>query len=731
MTGAGLVPYVRLMRHWGHDAVRRRWNGARQRLPAPWAALCGPQGPLRDRPDPTAERPGTAGERSGPVRDRPDPVGEPVRDQPDAVGERLGPVLARLGPAAGGRWPAGPRPGPPWQRARRGRHVDWPPGAAIVASIFHIAGTRDLSAEGGLHVALTPAVYALLLIGPAALLWRRRAPVLSLAVAAVASLAVAAHADPHWMYAVAPALALFALAKQGRHVTAGIAAIIGWATYLLVTVGLHGFLGLPAGARPGPREALLAGVGLLGSVLFGAISKVHHDQVTVLALAREEQQRAVEEQKRAEGEQKRRQASEERLRMAQELHDVLGHHLSLISVQAGVGLHLMDNRPEQAREALSAIKTASAEALREVRSVLGVLRTEGEAAPRQPALGLSRLTDLTADAGFPVHTRIGGEPRALPAEVDRAAYRIVQEALTNVRRHAGPGPAVLIEIDYRGDALFLSIGNTGPAGDDPVAGRLQQGSGITGMRARAEGLGGRLTAGPEPGGGFRVTAVLPSPPVPGAAPPPPAETSPGGSPPGAALREERSPGESPSGAALREERPSAESSGARSPVERHPGAGLRERPSSGEPSSGVRPSAGRHPGVALREGPSSEESSPGVRPPEESSPGSALPGSALREEQAVASPPGETLSESRPPGEPVSRAGPAEQRARTKLPGDSLPEETLPDGAAGETLPGGAGAGEALLGGARVGEAMPVGTRPGGTRSAALEPVARQLEGGR
>ncbi|MDI6102486.1 sensor histidine kinase [Actinoplanes sp. NEAU-A12] len=433
----------------------------------------------------------------------------------------------------------------PWQRTRRGPHSGWPPGAAIVASIFHIAGVRELAERGGLHMALTPPVYALLLIGPLALLWRRRAPLVGFVVAAAASLVVATRADPHWMYAVAPGMALFALAKQGRRTAAGIAAAIAWVTYLVVTVGLAGPWGLPAGARPGPRESLLAGAGLLGCVLAGAVAKVHRDQVAALAQARDEKQRAAEEQKRAESEQKRRQASEERLRMAQELHDVLGHHLSLISVQAGVGLHLMDNRPEQAREALSAIKTASAEALREVRSVLGVLRTEGEAAPRQPALGLNRLTALTADAGFPVRTRIGGEPRVLPAEVDRAAYRIVQEALTNVRRHAGSGPAVLIEITYRGDALHLSISNTGPAGDGgdgvaggPAKGRFQQGSGIAGMRARAESLGGRLTAGPEPDGGFRVIAVLPSPPVPGAGPPPEGTlpASPGAAP---------SPGRSP------------------------------------------------------------------------------------------------------------------------------------------------------------------------------------------
>ncbi|WP_433794412.1 sensor histidine kinase [Actinoplanes sp. CA-252034] len=391
---------------------------------------------------------------------------------------------------------------PAWRRARRRGHDGWPPGAVIAASIFHLAGSNDLADRGGVHLTSPVLYHLLLLAGPVALFWKRRSPLAAFVIAAAASLLFATHADPYWMYAMAPALALFALAKAGRRTEAAIAAAVAWSLYLLVNVVLAGPLNLPAGVSPTLREALLAGVGLAVPVLAGMVSKVRHEQLAALA-------RAHEEQERARGEQRRRQASEERLRMAQELHDVLGHHLSLINVQAGVGLHLMDNRPEQAREALTAIKTASAEALREVRSVLGVLRTDGEAAPRQPALGLSRLDDLTADAGFPVRTEIVGGPRDLPAEVDRAAYRIVQESLTNVRKHAGPGPDALVEIRHTPAALHLSITNTGVAGGSaPPEGS----SGLTGMRARAESLGGTLTAGPLAGetSGYRVTAVLPA-----------------------------------------------------------------------------------------------------------------------------------------------------------------------------------------------------------------------------
>jgi signal transduction histidine kinase len=320
------------------------------------------------------------------------------------------------------------------------------------------------------------------------------------AVAASASLVVSTWVAPHFAYAAAPAIALFTLARLGRLRAAAIAAAAGFAAYLVVAV----VLGLPAGPPPSPGQLALAGAGLAGAVVLGAGSKVHNENLAEIKRARAEHARAAEEQER-------RQASEERLRIAQELHDVLGHHLSLINVQAGVGLHLMDNRPEQAREALTAIKGASAEALREVRSVLSVLRTEGEAAPRQPALGLNRLDELTADAGIPVRTVINGEPRELPAEVDRAAYRVVQEALTNVRRHAGggPDPGAEVTVGYLAAGLHLSVRNGGAAADGAAI--PGGGSGITGMRARVETLGGKFAAGRLPGGGFLVSVVLPTP----------------------------------------------------------------------------------------------------------------------------------------------------------------------------------------------------------------------------
>jgi signal transduction histidine kinase len=386
---------------------------------------------------------------------------------------------------------------PRWRPDRRGPHKDWPGGAVVAASLFHVLGAGSQADESG-GLPLSPGTVALLLIGPLALYWRRKAPIAVLAVASAGSLAYALLAAPHWMYAVAPLIALFNATKMGRSRPAFLTVAAAYAAYLLLTSFLGPQLRLAGDARLELRTTLWLAAMLLVTMFLGTAAKAQSEHMAEMMKVRAERAKAKAEQER-------RQASEERLRMARELHDVLGHHLSLINVQAGVGLHLMDNQPEQAREALTAIKTASSEALREVRAVLGVLRPEEEAAPRQPALGLDRLDELTADAGLPVTTTTSGERRPLPAEVDRAAYRIVQEALTNVRKHAAPEAKAEVTVDYAADGLRLSVRNDGPAADEPGG----DGSGITGMRARAEALGGSLQAGPLPGGGFLVTAVLP------------------------------------------------------------------------------------------------------------------------------------------------------------------------------------------------------------------------------
>jgi signal transduction histidine kinase len=216
---------------------------------------------------------------------------------------------------------------------------------------------------------------------------------------------------------------------------------------------------------------------------------------------------------RSRAEEARRRAGEERMRIARELHDVLAHNISLINVQAGVALHLMDEQPGQSRSALQAIKQASNDALGELRSVLDVLRQGDEAPPRAPASGLAQLDGLVAGAGatgLEVRTRVEGTPRPLPAGTDLAAYRIVQESLTNVTRHAGPARATVL-VAYGETDLTVQVDDDGNGLEPPSAAAipLRPGRGLVGMRERVAALGGELTTGPRPGGGFRVLARLP------------------------------------------------------------------------------------------------------------------------------------------------------------------------------------------------------------------------------
>jgi signal transduction histidine kinase len=209
-------------------------------------------------------------------------------------------------------------------------------------------------------------------------------------------------------------------------------------------------------------------------------------------------------------EQARRAVDAERLRIARELHDVVAHTMATINVQAGVAAHVIDQQPDQAREALGAIKAASGEAMRELRGILNVLRQADERDPTAPAPRLAQLDGLiegTTRAGLPTTLVLDGEATPLPPTVDLAAYRIVQESLTNALRYAGPTTAT-VTLSYGGEELVLEIADRGrgPREGDPAQGG---GHGIPGMRERAEAAGGTLEAGPRDGGGFRVRARLP------------------------------------------------------------------------------------------------------------------------------------------------------------------------------------------------------------------------------
>ncbi|MFD9575015.1 sensor histidine kinase [Streptomyces sp. NPDC059982] len=212
-----------------------------------------------------------------------------------------------------------------------------------------------------------------------------------------------------------------------------------------------------------------------------------------------------------EEERARRTLLEERSRIARELHDVVAHHMSVISIQAQVAPHLVENPSEELKENLAGIRENALEALTELRRVLGVLRSEqsGEAAPQhpQPTLAaLDGLVDNVRGAGLEVTTEVAGIRRPLAPGLELTAYRIVQEALSNCLRHA-PGSRVEVGIAYGPRELHLCVANSAPARAAPPS--VGAGHGLLGMRERAGMLGGELVAGPRPGGGYEVSAVLP------------------------------------------------------------------------------------------------------------------------------------------------------------------------------------------------------------------------------
>src|SRR5262245_6078527 len=242
-------------------------------------------------------------------------------------------------------------------------------------------------------------------------------------------------------------------------------------------------------------------------------------------IAAEAQERA-ELAERTREEEARARVDAERLRIAREVHDTVAHAIAIINVQSGVTAHVLDKRPEQAREALQAIEQTSARALREMRAILGVLRDDGDG--RMPHPGLGQIDELTAkacDAGLDVKLEATSPATPLPSAVGTAAYRILQESITNVIRHVGP-TRVTVALTPRNDVLEIRVTDEGrrrAPGDDPAAPHLPAqhpasngtgssatpGRGILGMRERCQLLGGELDAKPTPGGGFEVTARLP------------------------------------------------------------------------------------------------------------------------------------------------------------------------------------------------------------------------------
>ncbi|OEJ94101.1 sensor histidine kinase [Streptomyces thermolilacinus] len=340
----------------------------------------------------------------------------------------------------------------------------------------------------------------LVAVGCGALLLRRSRPVAVAVVTLLASVVYYPTSSYDGPLMVTFALALYTTAAEGRFVAA-----VALASVTLLAVGLGEIR-----QDPGRRQIDDTSLVMLAGWLISLVA-VGRAQRTRLAYLHEVEQRALAAEREQEA-RARQSATEERLRIAREVHDVLGHSLSLINVQSSAALHRLAKKPGPAEalpaatEALEAVKATSKDALRELRGTLGALRQSGEAAPTAPVSGLDRLDELVGRAraaGLDVTARTEGTPRPLPPALDLAAYRIVQESLTNVTRHAR-ARAALVTLSWTDDELRLRIEDDGEGSPDAEA----RGSGLRGMAERARAFGGELTAG-NTGHGFEVSARLP------------------------------------------------------------------------------------------------------------------------------------------------------------------------------------------------------------------------------
>ncbi|MFJ9895447.1 sensor histidine kinase [Streptomyces sp. NPDC091280] len=390
---------------------------------------------------------------------------------------------------SGGGPPRWSRHGPPWGGAAAPDRWPWRSTLLVTAVVLVGSGFAGHSQPGRVPIDLSARV--LLVLGSAVLLWRHRHPVGVAFGTVLAAVLYLGAGYPYGPVFLPVALGCFGAVVAGRRRAAWAALGTLWAAHLLIAHWLYRWLPPQHDhATPWSRELAVA-TWVVAVAALSELARARRDQ-----WVRDRAERAQAA---------RRRADEERLRMARELHDVLAHSISVINVQAGVGLALLDSDPEQARTALTTIKAASKEALGEVRQVLDTLRAPGDA-PRAPAPGLDRLPELVrqaADAGLTVEVA-GTWPR-LPPGADLTAFRVVQEALTNVVRHSGSRHA-RVHVDHGPRELRLRIDDDGPATGTDAGG---SGNGLAGMRERAAALGGGIEAGPRPDGGFRVLAVLP------------------------------------------------------------------------------------------------------------------------------------------------------------------------------------------------------------------------------
>jgi signal transduction histidine kinase len=356
--------------------------------------------------------------------------------------------------------------------------------AVIAVGVATISLVTGLSER---HSATGPAAlgYALLIVGGLALAVRRRAPVAVLVVTGLCT--VGYQAAGFDVPAVAYLVAVYSAVRAGHRAVTVAASVIMLAALPLAAMvsGLHDIGEAFARGRGALELAWLIAAGAAGEALRQA-------------------ERRADEAERTREEVALRRAGEERLHIARELHDSLTHQISVIKVQAEAAVHLAQKRGEKVPEALLAIRDAGREAARELRATLEALRDDGSAQPH----GLDQVPELVQRAratGLDANLTIGGDHTGVPEAVDRTGYRIVQESLTNIARHAAAATAS-VRIDYRSDAVTIQVDDDGTATPDSI---LVPGVGLLGMRERVTALGGRLRAGARREGGFTVHAELP------------------------------------------------------------------------------------------------------------------------------------------------------------------------------------------------------------------------------
>ncbi|MEU5160325.1 histidine kinase [Streptomyces sp. NPDC020875] len=403
---------------------------------------------------------------------------------------------------------------------------------------------------------------ALMCLAAAALVRRRRNPPAVLVLTGVLAVIELVYGERPAPVAMAAVIALYTVASRTDRATT-------WRVGVLTMTVLTG-AAMWFGTTPWYTQenlGIFAWTGMAAAA--GDAVRSRRDFVDAIRERAERAERTREEEAR-------RRVAEERLRIARDLHDVVAHHIALVNVQAGVAAHVMDRRPDQAKEALAHVREASRSALNELRATVGLLRQSGDPeAPTEPAPGLDVLDELVTtfrQAGLPVEVARADEGTRRTAAVDLAAYRIIQEALTNVRKHAGPDARAEVSVIRVGSTLEVTVLDNGICGRVPTAAAPERtpggtpppgpaahdgpggpggpggtrgaygsprngdgarrpdpgatpdagggdgtppheiggtGHGLLGMRERVSALGGRLTTGPRYGGGFRVQAILP------------------------------------------------------------------------------------------------------------------------------------------------------------------------------------------------------------------------------